>query len=216
VRLEGQVLVMTADWFDRKVRPFVLADEAGCWLWQRYLSGKGYGQVTVPGVGHQRVHRVVYEHFRGPIATGLYLDHLCRVAACCRPDHLEPVTNQVNLLRGATVNAEHASRTHCPEGHELAPGNLIPSELRQGRRKCATCGKRRDADKAAAIRAAHSALGLTVREYTNRFGWSSQVAREVVRRLDAGEPLDGVRDIAPGSGRWGRRTITIPPDPTRA
>jgi hypothetical protein len=204
------------DWFEQKVRPYVLVDEAGCWLWQRYRHADGYGQVTVPGAGHRQVHRVVYEHLVGPIPAGLHIDHLCRVRACCRPDHLEPVTNQVNLLRGATVNAEYASRTHCPEGHELAPGNLVPSQLRRRRRKCATCQKQREADNAAAIRAAHHALGLTVREYTSRFGWSAHVAREIVRRIEAGEPLDGVRDTAPGRGRWEPVTITVSPDPTRS
>jgi hypothetical protein len=207
---------MSTDWFDRKVRPFVLVDGAGCWLWQRYRNRHGYGRVTVPGDGNRFAHRVVYAQLIGPIPPGLTLDHLCRNRACCRPDHLEPVTQRVNNLRGATLTADNASRTHCPEGHELAPGNLVPSHLRRGMRKCATCKRQQRADDSAAIRTARHALGLAEREYINRFGWSTHVAREIVRRLDAGEPLDGVRDTAPGRGRWESVTITVPPDPTRA
>ncbi len=44
-------------------------------------------------------HRVMYEHWVGPIEVGLELDHLCRTKACCNPDHLEPVTRSENLLR---------------------------------------------------------------------------------------------------------------------
>jgi hypothetical protein len=216
VRLEGALLVVSTDWFEAKVRPYVLVDGAGCWLWQRYRNADGYGIVRVPGVGMRRVHRVVYEHLVGPIPDGLQADHLCRVPACCRPDHLEPVTPRVNTMRGATSAAEQAARLHCPRGHELADGNLVPSQLRRGRRVCATCGRLWSAERAAAVSAAHQALGLPWREYTARYGSSPYVAREIVRRLEAGEPLDGVRDTAPGRGTHGPRTITVPPDPSRA
>jgi hypothetical protein len=217
VRLEGAVLVVTTAGFDARVRPYVLANANGCWLWQRYRSRKGYGQVWLPGRrGMQFTHRVVYEHLVGPIPDGLQIDHLCRVRACCRPDHLEPVTSGINTLRGATVNAENASRTHCPRGHELAGENLDPSDLRRGYRACATCMRLRNAENAAAVSAARQALGVTKRVYATRYGRSTLVAYEIVRRLDVGEPLDGVRDIAPGSGNHRPRTITVRPDPTRA
>jgi hypothetical protein len=205
-----------SDWFEQKVRPYVLVDEAGCWLWQRYRDARGYGRVSVPGVGMRRVHRVVYEHLVGPIPDGLTLDHLCRVTTCCRPDHLEPVTQRINSLRGATVNAEHAQRTHCPRGHELADGNLVPSRVRRGWRDCASCHRQRTAERTAARRAAYVALGLSKSEYAARFGESTYTALEILRRLETGEPLDGVRDTAPGSGHHGARTITVSPDPTRS
>jgi hypothetical protein len=207
---------MSTDWFDRKVRPYLLADEAGCWLWQRYRNPNGYGRMWVPGQGHRQTHRVVYEHLVGPIPDGLQLDHLCRARACCRPDHLEPVTQRINSLRGATISADHASRTRCPRGHQLSGSNLVPSHLRRGFRACATCQRERIAENSAAVRAAFRSLGLSKREYTTRYGKSTYTALEIVRRLEAGEPLDGVRDIAPGRGRWEPVTITVPPDPTRA
>lgn len=48
-------------------------------------------------------HRITYLFYVGPIPDGLELDHLCRVRACCNPDHLEAVTRLVNVRRGNAV-----------------------------------------------------------------------------------------------------------------
>ena len=52
-------------------------------------------------------HRYVYELFRGPIPDGHVLDHVkkkgCKHRDCVNPDHLEPVTQQENTLRGDAV-----------------------------------------------------------------------------------------------------------------
>ena len=45
------------------------------------------------------------------------LDHLCRNRACVRVDHLELVTNKVNVLRGVGACAVHARKDACPKGH---------------------------------------------------------------------------------------------------
>ncbi len=71
-----------------------------CWIWQRARLVSGYGVIGCHP-SRQLAHRVYYERFKGPIADGLTLDHLCRVAACVNPDHLEPVTQRVNTQRGA-------------------------------------------------------------------------------------------------------------------
>jgi Holliday junction resolvase RusA-like endonuclease len=44
-------------------------------------------------------HRQVYIDFNGPIEGNLPLDHLCRNPRCVNPDHLEPVTQRVNMQR---------------------------------------------------------------------------------------------------------------------
>jgi hypothetical protein len=62
-------------------------------------------------------HRFVYEQLGGLIPPGLQLDHRCRLRACVNPAHLEPVTARENLLRGATVTAANAAKTHCHAGH---------------------------------------------------------------------------------------------------
>ena len=68
-----------------------------CWIWTGRLN-QGYGQVDFDGRSWM-AHRVVYEHFTGPIAPGLELDHLCYITACCNPAHLEPVTRAENIAR---------------------------------------------------------------------------------------------------------------------
>jgi hypothetical protein len=58
--------------------------------------------------------------------------------------HLEPVTQRENLLRGETIVATCAEKTHCDRGHEFDLLNTywLPS----GARNCRMC--RRDAARA--------------------------------------------------------------------
>lgn len=73
--------------------------ETGCWIWVGRLNRNGYGRICLGG-REPMAHRVSYELHVGPIPDGLVLDHLCRVRCCVNPFHLEPVTVQVNTLRG--------------------------------------------------------------------------------------------------------------------
>jgi hypothetical protein len=73
--------------------------ECGCWLWMGRLNRNGYGRLYHEG-SEPMAHRTSYERHVGPIPEGLVLDHLCRVRCCVNPYHLEPVTVQVNTLRG--------------------------------------------------------------------------------------------------------------------
>jgi len=82
-------------------------------------------------------HRISYELLKGDIPEGLDLDHLCRNRGCVNPDHLEPVTRKENLLRGNTIPAKHARKTHCPQGHEYTKGNTFISK--SGSRHCRKC-----------------------------------------------------------------------------
>lgn len=107
----------------------------GCWVWQRVILPSGYGQVKWKGRS-RRAHRVAYELAVGPIPRGLQLDHLCRNRACVRPDHLEAVTARVNTLRGNTITAANARKTHCIHGHAFTPENTYRY---QGKRACKAC-----------------------------------------------------------------------------
>jgi hypothetical protein len=75
---------------------------SGCWLWTGGKDTTGYGRKSVKG-RLQPAHRVFYEAARGPIPSGLVLDHLCRVKLCVNPDHLEPVKQVTNVRRGTSV-----------------------------------------------------------------------------------------------------------------
>lgn len=87
-----------------KVQPFLALD--ACWLWTGKMDGKrqyGAFRYKRDGAVHYKIaHRLAYELLIGPIPEGLVIDHLCRNGRCVNPDHLEPVTNRVNLRRGRT------------------------------------------------------------------------------------------------------------------
>src|SRR5688500_12459342 len=98
-----------------------------CWLWQGPINRKGYGtfQIKTP-LGNwqpEYAHRVAYGLYKGPIPFGLSIDHLCSNRSCVNPEHLEAVTQQVNLLRGKTLQARNLAKTHCPKGHPYDEAN---------------------------------------------------------------------------------------------
>lgn len=116
-----------------------VADERGCWIWQRSLYLNGYGGITVDG--HRRLaHRVSYEAFVGPIPDGLTIDHICGVRACVNPRHMEPVTRGVNSQRGGGLLRAiqvRQNQPHCPKGHERTAENTGRDKL--GKAFCRPC-----------------------------------------------------------------------------
>ena len=106
-----------------------------CWEWTGSRDRQGYGKANA--IGQTLAHRIVYEVLAGPIPEGLTLDHLCRNRACVNPDHLEPVTMTVNILRGFSPQAINARKEKCPRGHPLDAANTY----RSGKtgRACRTC-----------------------------------------------------------------------------
>jgi len=117
-----------------------------CWLWSAGKS-KGYGQFFYsPFAGKEfntRAHIFAYEILIGDIPEGLQLDHLCRVRHCVNPMHLEPVTQKENILRGISVSALNARKTHCKRGHEFTDENTSKLKTKTVR-KCITCRKDRE------------------------------------------------------------------------
>jgi hypothetical protein len=86
---------------------YVIADKgypSPCWLWQGSISENGYGIKSNP-VSRKKIylHRLYYEKFKGLIPAGFQIDHLCRERRCVNPDHLEAVTQVVNIHRGENV-----------------------------------------------------------------------------------------------------------------
>jgi hypothetical protein len=202
----------TDTWYDRKIASRLVEDENGCLNWVGARSSGGYGNIALPNGTNTSVHRVAWEHHVGPIPEGFVLDHTCRNPACSNVAHLEPVTQRLNLRRGATLTAHNAARTHCPQGHELSGDNLVAATLKRGGRQCRTCMGVRSRLQTEAIRAARKALGYTYQRYIDEFGQSTVVAIEVQRRLEAGESLAGVQDVGPGKGWHGKREFTVEPN----
>lgn len=135
-------------------------DANGCWLF-RSPSKRGYANFGITKRFAVRAHRYAYEMYKGPIPTGLHIDHLCSVKNCCNPDHLEAVTPKENTRRawargeakahprevclraGRIGNAAAAKKklaaTHCKRGHPYSPENTIL--IKKGGRDCKACRK---------------------------------------------------------------------------
>lgn len=105
-------------------------DPSGCTLWTGPLRN-GYGFIKIEG-RNLYIHRLVWELTVGPIPEGFTVDHRChnedescpggipcRHRPCCNVDHLEPVTNRVNFLRGKHPWAVQHRLGICQRGHPL-------------------------------------------------------------------------------------------------
>lgn len=148
--------------FWNKVEPEPMT---GCWLWNGSINN-GYGRVWLGGKAPLLVHRVAYSVLVGPIPEGLTIDHLCRQPSCVNPAHLEPVTQRENLLRGETIAAHNARKTHCSRGHEFTPENTA---LRKDKNGC-LCRRCRQCERAhAAVRGRRIQADPKKRERRNRY-----------------------------------------------
>lgn len=72
-----------------------------CWLWTAAKTRAGYGMFWFGTRSDDKpkylyVHRLSYEHHKGPIPEGLMLDHLCSTRNCVNPDHLHATDAQGN------------------------------------------------------------------------------------------------------------------------
>jgi hypothetical protein len=133
---------MVAAWERRRMQVPSFWDrvvpDGACLLWPTSSKG-GYGTLSRGGTT-LLAHRVAYELLVGPIPEGLTLDHLCRNRACVNPDHLEPVTMRVNVLRGVGFAGKNARKTHCLRGHVYDAEN---TRHYGPRRRCRACERLR-------------------------------------------------------------------------
>ena len=130
-------------WADRFWAKVDTSDPDGCWPWLATRT-RGYGRFKLDGM--RAAHRISYELAYGPIPNGLTIDHLCHNStgcllgarcphrSCCRPDHLEAVSNRVNCLRGEGRAATNARKKQC-EKHGT------PLVNKWGFRRCLECQK---------------------------------------------------------------------------
>lgn len=111
-----------------------------CWLWTGSRGEYGHAVFKL-GDNNVPAYRFAWEQLRGPIPEGKVLDHLCRVPWCVNPDHLQPVDNGENVLRGIGPGAINKRKTHCKRGHEFAGANLRIAP--DGSRVCRDCERQK-------------------------------------------------------------------------
>ena len=110
---------------------------SACWHWTGVIAKNSYGKFQL-NKKQELAHRVSYEHYKGPIPSGLCLDHLCRNRSCVNPDHLEAVKQSENLLRSPIAQwSVNAKKTECPKGHQYTKENTLTNK--EGYRWCRTC-----------------------------------------------------------------------------
>lgn len=107
-----------------------------CWAWQGAPGDKGYCYFWYKGK-KRLAHRFSFELFVHAIPEDLTIDHLCRNRQCIRPDHLEPVTLETNILRGEGPAARNALTTTCWKGHPFDAENTY--WYPNGDRGCRAC-----------------------------------------------------------------------------
>lgn len=136
MRTERRRDTLMRRWCQKVRLPTEWHNEA-CWEWIGTKGRTGYGQVH-GGNGKRGLlaaHRVAYEAFVGPIPRGLVIDHLCRNRGCVNPEHLEPVTQRVNIRRGNAPPGIAARKEFCVNGHPLTGDNLRVARVSGGRTK---------------------------------------------------------------------------------
>jgi hypothetical protein len=103
---------------------------ADCWTWTGARKPSGYGNTYWEGATWV-THRLVWTLLVGDIDPGLHIDHLCGQPSCVNPDHLQPVTPQVNHSR------QHHHRPpptkHCDTHGDLSLVGKLDGQCRRCR-----------------------------------------------------------------------------------
>lgn len=111
-----------------------------CWEWTGAKQAGGYGRFWD---GEKRVLAHVWSWTTllcMSVPPSKELDHRCHNPSCVRPSHLEPVTHQVNILRG-NPTGHNRHKTRCHNGHRFSLANT--RRTRCGRRQCRQCERDR-------------------------------------------------------------------------
>src|SRR5215831_14708172 len=98
---------------DDVFKKLIVNQKTGCHVWVGTILSNGYGQVRLNN-HWAMVHRVVWEHYKGPIPEGLQIDHTCKVRNCANVEHLRMVTSRVNNAASDNACAVHLRKPNCP------------------------------------------------------------------------------------------------------
>lgn len=114
-----------------------------CWEWTAGTTAQGYGGFHPSKTVMVLAHRWSLQQAQGELDPMKVVDHLCRNRRCVNPDHLEQVTNEENLRRGAGFALRNGMRDSCKNGHPYTADNTYIEPNGNGIR-CRACARIRD------------------------------------------------------------------------
>ena len=130
--------------FLSKFEPNCIKSTDQCWIWPLAKDRLGYGYMTSLRSlmdGQDYPHRISYRLFRGEIAAGMTVDHLCRNTSCVNPNHLEAVSLRENIARARPFFKKFGidARRCRKRGHDLSVPGCIEPVGTSGYYRCAVC-----------------------------------------------------------------------------
>lgn len=81
----------------------------GCWIWTAHITPNGYGNFRLHSRRQMGAHRWSYQHHKGAIPAGMYVDHMCFNRACVNPEHLRLATNRQNQENRSGLDSNNKS-----------------------------------------------------------------------------------------------------------
>jgi len=170
--------------------PEARPDLGPCLIYTGGKSDNGYGQFRY-NERNGYAHRYAWERVNGPIPSGLTIDHLCRVRACVRVEHLEVVDAITNYQRAVSAWVE------CAKGHPYTEDNKAKDE----RLRCGTCeaeGRRRGQEKRRKLKPGEPHPNVR---------YDQDAVRDAIARILAGSLSisNAARDIGCSAKYLGRR-----------
>jgi hypothetical protein len=140
-----QTIIVTPE-FVAKFESRVVRDDCmpdGCHIWTGSKNNKGYGTISFNKKSFI-ASRSSYVIYNGAIPHGMHICHRCDNPPCVNPAHLFLGSQSDNMKDAVAKNRNwNVAKTHCPQGHEYADGNLWKSPTRNSR-QCRICIKEKN------------------------------------------------------------------------